>query len=67
MFTKFANIDDLSNEKIMGQSLWDNSHILKQNSPNFDKQLVCKGMNFVSDVVSGGGRVSSWDITSPKF
>ena len=31
LFSKFANIDDLSNEEIMGQWLWDNSHILKQN------------------------------------
>ena len=68
LFTKFANIDDLSNEEIMGQCLWDNSHILKQKkSPTFYKQLVCKGMNFVSDVVSGDGRVYSWDIISPKF
>ena len=28
-----------------------NSHILKQNSPMFDKQLVCKGVNFVNDHV----------------
>ena len=67
LFTKFANIDDLSNEEIMEQCLWDNSHILKQNSPIFDKQLVCKGMNFVSDVLSGDGHVYSWDIISPKF
>ena len=40
LFTKLANIDDLSNEGIMGQCLWDNSYILKQNSPIFDKQLV---------------------------
>ena len=51
----------------MGQCLWDNSHILKQNSPIFDKQLVYKGMNFVSDVVSGDDRVYSWDIMSPTF
>ena len=51
----------------MRQCLWDNSHILKQNSPIFDKQLVCKGMNFVSDVVSGDGQVYLWDIISPKF
>ena len=51
----------------MGQWLWDHSHILKQNSPIFDKQLVGKGMNFVSDVVSGDGRVYSWDIISAKF
>ena len=38
LFTKFANIDALSNEEIMGQCLWDNSHILKQNPPIFDKQ-----------------------------
>ena len=31
LFTKFANIDDLSNEEIMGQCLWDNSHILNKN------------------------------------
>ena len=67
LFTKFSNIDDLSNEEIMGQWFWDNSHILKQNSPIFDKQLVGKGMNFVSDVVSGDGRVYSWDIISTKF
>ena len=66
-FTKFENINDLSNEERMGQRLWDNSHILKQNSPIFDNQLVCKGMNFVSDVVSGDGRVYSWNIISPKF
>ena len=51
----------------MGQCLWDNSYILKQNSPIFDKQLVCKGMNFVSDMVSGDGQVYLWDIISPKF
>ena len=51
----------------MGQWLWDNSHILKQNSPIFHKQLVGKGMNFVSDVVSGDGRVYSWDIISASF
>ena len=67
LFTKFANIDDLSNKEIMGQWLWDTSHILKQNSPIFDKQLVGKGMNFVSDVVSEYGRVYSWDIISTKF
>ena len=67
LFTKFANIDDLSNEEIMGQWLWDNSHILKQNSPIFDKQLMGKGMNFVTDVVSADGRVYSWDIISAKF
>ena len=67
MFTKFANIDDLSDKEIIGQWLWDNSHILKQNSPIFEKQLVCKGMNFVRDVVSGDGRVYSWDIISPRF
>ena len=67
LFTKFANIDDLNNEEIMGQWLWDNSHILKQNSPIFDKQLVGKGMNFVNDVVSADGRVYSWDIISAKF
>ena len=67
LFTKFANIDDISNEEIMRQCLWDNSHILKQNSPIFYKQLLCKGMNFVSDMVSGDGRVYSWDIISPKL
>ena len=67
LFTKFANTDDLSNEEIMGQWSWDNSHILKQNSPIFVKQLVGKGMNFVSDVVSGDGRVYSWDIISANF
>ena len=51
----------------MGQWLWDPSHILKQISPIFDKQLVGKGMNFVSDVVSEDGRVYSWDIISAKF
>ena len=51
----------------MGQWSWDNSHILKQNSPILDKQLVGKGMNFVSDVVSGDGRVYSWDNISTKF
>ena len=51
----------------MGQCLWDNSHILKQYSPIFVKQLVCKGMNSVSDVVSGDGRVYSWDIISLTF
>ena len=59
LLTKFANIDDLSDEEIIEQCLWDNSHILKQNSPMFDKQLVCKGMNVVSDVVSGDGQVYS--------
>ena len=39
LFTKFANIDDFSNEEIIGQWLWNNSHILKQNSPIFDKHL----------------------------
>ena len=67
LFTKFADIEDLSNEEIMGQGLWDNSHILKQNSPIFDKQLVCKGMNFVSDLVSGEGQGHSWDTISSKF
>ena len=67
IFSKFANIDDLSNEEIMGQCLWDNSLILKQNSPIFGRQLVCKGMDFVHDVVSGDGRVYSWHIISPKF
>ena len=67
LFTKFANIDDSSNEEIIGQWLWDNSHILKQNSPIFDKQLVGKRMNFLSDVVSADGRVYSWDIISAKF
>ena len=52
LFTKFANIEDLSDEKIMGQCLWDNSHIQKQISPIFDEQMMCKGMNFVSDLVS---------------
>ena len=47
LFTKSANIklEDLSNKETMGQCLWDNSHILKQNSPIFDKQLVCQRMN----------------------
>ena len=51
----------------MRKCLWDNDHILKQNSSTFEKQLVCKGMSFVSDVVSGDGRVHSWDIISLKF
>ena len=31
LVTKFATIEDLSNDEIMGQCFWDNSHILKQN------------------------------------
>ena len=51
----------------MGQWLWGNSDILKQKSPIFDKQLMGKGINFVSDVVSGDGRVYSWDVISRTF
>ena len=29
--------------------------------------MVCKGMNFVTDVVSWEGRVYSWDTISTKF
>ena len=42
LFTKFADIDVLSNKEINWQWLWDNRHILKQSSPIFDKQLVDK-------------------------
>ena len=39
LFTKFGNIEDLSNEEIMGQCLSDNSHILKQKSLIFEKTI----------------------------
>ena len=29
--------------------MWDNSYILKQKSPIFYEQMMCKGMHFVTD------------------
>ena len=51
----------------MMQCLLNNSYILKQNSPIFDGRLICKGINFVSDLVSMEGRVYLWDTISAKF
>ena len=54
-------------EFVLTQNLWNNAFILSGNNPLFNRSLVSKGINYISDLIDCDGNFTCWNSIVSKF
>ena len=54
-------------EFVLTQNLWNNAFILSGNNPLFNRRLVSKGINYISDLIDCDGNFTCWNYMVSKF
>ena len=50
-------------EFILSQSLWNNKFITSKKDTLYSKELYCKEIKYVSDLIDDEGCLSAWEVT----
>ena len=54
-------------EFVLTQNLWNNAFVLSGNNPLFNRSLVSKGINYISDLNDCDGNFTCWNSMVAKF
>ena len=53
-------------EFVLTQNLWNNAFVLSGNNPLFNRSLVSKGINYISDLIVCDGNFTCWNSMVAK-
>ena len=54
-------------EFVLTQNLWNNAFVLSGNNPLFNRSLVSKGIDYISDLIDCDGNFTCWNSMVAKF